>query len=137
MGHDEVSKVQAATICGWKVTSSNIRDRLSELSCRGLVTYPGDRKIRLTKAGAEAAPEPNMGHSIVESLRAILTGPQLKLFDELRAADGPVAKGDLAERVGWSPDSSNIRDRCSELSSMEIIEYPSGGHVQLQDWVTA
>ncbi len=136
MGHPDVSKVQAATKCGWKVTSSNIRDRLSELSSRQLVIYPSPGRVQLTEAGRRAAPAPDMGGSLVESLRAILKGPQLKLFDILsRQRSRSMMKPDLAVAAGWSPDSSNIRDRCSELSSMEIIEYPSPGMVRLQEWV--
>lgn len=135
MGHDVVSRVQAAVICGWKVTSSNIRDRLSELSSRGLVHYPKPGAIQLTDAGAAAAPAADMRDDLISSLRSILTSPQLRIFDALWEAPGPLSRSDIATRLGWSPDSSNIRDRCSELSSLEVVHYPSRGLVALQDWI--
>jgi hypothetical protein len=90
----------------------------------------------MTDAGVAAAPAPNMNGDLISSLRAVLTGPQAKIFDVLWEQKGELAKDDIAKRIGWSTESSNIRDRCSELSSMEIIHYPRSGVVALQDWVT-
>jgi hypothetical protein len=43
----------------------------------------------------------------------------------------------LSSRVwsGWEASGSNLRNRLSELSQLELVEYPGRGDVQLQDWV--
>jgi hypothetical protein len=135
MGKDVVSRVQAAVICEWKVTSSNIRDRCSELSTRGLIEYPSEGKLRLTTLGAHLAPQPDTQRDLRSSVRAILTGPQTKLFDVLWEQKDAISKDEAAQLCDWSPESSNIRDRCSELSSLEVVEYPVKGMVKIQDWL--
>jgi hypothetical protein len=133
LGHHEVTRVQIATVCGWKVTSSNIRDRLSELSTRGLVSYPRSGMVTLTDEGHVAAPLPPDVDGLT-ALRSVMSNAQIKIFEQL-AASGDMIKSDLATACGWSPDSSNIRDRCSELSSLEIVHYPVRGRVDLTAWV--
>lgn len=136
MGHDTASRVQVATICRWRSTSSNIRDRSSELKGLGLIEYVGTGEtLRLTDAGAAAAPEPDMTADLVTGIRSILSSAQLKVFDALYSNTDPMQRAEIAALVGWSADSSNIRDRCSELVSLEICRYPSPGVVALQDWV--
>lgn len=137
MGHDEPCRPQVAAIVGWKPTGSNLKDRLSELSKAGLVTYPRSGFVSLTEAGAAAAPEPNLSQTLIDGVRSVLTGPQLKLFDALEGVRREIARPDLAEIVGWEPNGSNLKDRLSELSRLEIVTYPSRGTVALQEWVVA
>jgi hypothetical protein len=137
MGHDAPTRVQLAAIAGWKPKGSNLRNRLSELSSADLVTYRETGRVALTAAGEAAAPEPDTGMTLLESIRAVLTGPQLSLFDALVAVPGHgMTRADLAASVGWEPSGSNLRNRLSELSSLELVEYPSRGEVALQGWVT-
>lgn len=136
MGHDIVSKAQAATLSGWKSRGSNMRNRLAELSSQGLISYPSSGMIRLTDAGIAAAPEPDMGADPIGTIRGVLTGPQAKLFDELRNAGNKAwTKGEIGPRIDWEPGGSNMRNRLAELSSMEIIHYPERGMIALAPWV--
>lgn len=136
MGQYNVSRAQLAVVCGWSPASSNVRDRLSEISKLGLVEYPDTGMVRLTDAGVAAAPSPNMSDTLIDSIRSILTNPQRTVFDNLlNTSDSPISRTDLAELCGWSPDSSNIRDRLSELSRLELVQYPRSGMVELQRWV--
>ena len=136
MGHVAPTRAQVAGKAGWKPRGSNLRNRLSELHALGLVEYPADGTVRLTDAGASAAPAPNTDETLHDSIRGALTGPQRILFEELLAA-GQLGRDSLAERVTWEPNGSNLRNRLSELSAMEIVDYPAKGCVQLQEWVTA
>jgi hypothetical protein len=136
MGHELPSRTQIAAIAGWSPASSNIRDRLTELGTAGLIDRPKPGHARLTPAGAALAPEPETGRSLIDGVRAILTGPQALVFDALlQTPDESTHRDQLAERVGWSPSSSNIRDRLTELARLEIIDRPEPGYVQLQQWV--
>lgn len=137
MGHEQPTRTQLAAKAGWKPKGSNLRNRLSELSGKGLVSYPGEGRVSLTDAGNQIAPAPDLAVTLIDSIRAILTGPQGMLFEALLAAGGPLGRADLAARVGWEPGGSNLRNRLSEMSAMEIVEYPATGQVALQPWVVA
>lgn len=139
MGHDEPSRPQIAAIAGWKPSGSNLKDRLSELSKLGHVTYPRQNHVALTDSGAAAAPAPNMSTTLHDSIRGILTGPQNKLFEVLLSRRSEISRADLAASVEppWEPNGSNLKDRLSELSRLEIVSYPQKGTVILQPWVLA
>lgn len=135
IGHSTPSRVQVATIAEWKPSGSNLRNRLSELSTRGMVDYPTSGAVRLTPAGVAAAPEPDASRNLLDSIRAVLTAPQLTVFEALLSS-GEMTRAALAEQIGWQPAGSNIRNRLSELSSLELVEYPTAGVAQLRAWVT-
>lgn len=136
MGHAEPTRTMLAAKMGWRPGGSNLRGRLSELSTAALIEYPASGRVRLTAAGAAAAPAPDLATTLIDSIRQTLSGPQGLLFEVLLERGGTMARAELAEAVGWEPGGSNIRGRLSELSPLEIIEYPSRGEVRLQDWVT-
>lgn len=134
-GHHAPTRTQLAAIAGWKPKGSNLRNRLSELSRANLVSYPSEGLVTLTDAGAARAPKPNVGTTLMESLRAALTSPQIAIFDALVAAGGLMSRTALAVAVDWDPGGSNLRNRLSELSQLELVEYPARGTVDLQRWV--
>lgn len=134
MGQPEPSRAQVAAIAGWKPTGSNIKDRGSELVKLGYLEYPRQGYFRLTPAGDAIAPEPR-NTTLVDGLRNVLTQPQQKIFDYLLEHREPQARPTVAEALGWEPNGSNIKDRCSELVSMDILEYPERGTVALKAWV--
>lgn len=134
MGHERVSRAQLAAICGWKLGGSNMRGRLGELSAMGLISYPDTKSVVMTSAGDEIAPEPDTQQSLIESIRAMLDPPQLKLFDQLEIGVTH-SRETIAGRIGWETKGSNMRGRLGELSALELIEYPTREEVRLQDWV--
>jgi hypothetical protein len=137
LGHEQPTRVQVAAIAKWKPKGSNLRNRLSELSSKGLVVYPRDGLVSMTDDGAAVAPAPDeMG--LIDSLKAVMTGPQKQLFEQLLLSGSePVTRDELATAVKWEPGGSNLRNRLSELSAMEVVTYPGKGNVALQDWVVA
>lgn len=140
MGHETVTRAQAAAIARWQPNGSNVKDRTTELKRLGLVEQPEPGTIALTAAGVAAAPEPDTAQTLVDSIRAILKGPQDKVFMALREVGDPpggVARADLAASLGWEPNGSNIKDRMTELVRLEIAEYPRPGFCRLQDWAQA
>jgi hypothetical protein len=138
MGHDKPTRVQLAAMAGWKPKGSNLRNRLTELSTAGLIEYPAAGLVRLTDAGVTAAPPANMDRDLVSSIKAALTNPQLQIFDRLlESGSSPISREELASAVGWEASGSNLRNRLTELSAIEVIAYPGRGTVALQDWVVA
>lgn len=135
IGKDRPTRNQVAIMCGWSTNSSNIRDRCSELARLGMIDRPEPGRLSLSEAGRAGAPDPGAGGSLHENLRAILTGPQTVVFNALLEAGGRATRDALAEACGWSTNSSNIRDRLSELARLDIIERPAPGVVALQAWV--
>jgi len=135
MGHEEPSRAHVAAIAGWPPKSSNLRDRLSEVSTRGLAERPRDGFIRLTPEGIALAPAPDTSRTLLESIRSILTAPQLKVFNALLELPNPVEREVLGPRVDMDPGGSNLRDRLSELSVLDLITRPTKSAVALQEWV--
>jgi hypothetical protein len=103
-----------------------------------LIEYRSDA-IALTLAGNAVVPQPDLGVSLVESIRAALNGPQREVFNALldRGREGPAvcSREELAGRLGWDASGSHLRNRLSELAAMEIVNYPAPGQVALQGWV--
>jgi hypothetical protein len=138
MGHEQPTRVQLAAKAGWKPKGSNLRNRLTELSTAGLIEYPASGLVALTETGTAAAPAPDLTGDLVSSIKAELTNPQLQLFDRLlQSGSSSITREELASAVGWEASGSNLRNRLTELSSIEVITYPGRGMVALQDWVVA
>lgn len=137
MGHEAPSRTQLAAISGWTPKGSNLRNRLSELSQLGLIVYPRTGAVQLTTPGAAAAPVPDLSTTLLDSIRGILTGPQKQLFEALPCDGGVMDRAALAAAIGWEPGGSNLRNRLSELSQLELVDYPVRGLVALQEWVRA
>jgi hypothetical protein len=136
MGHPQPTRAQLAAIAGWKVGGSNMRGRLAELSTAGLINYPSSDTIEMTEAGHAAAPAPDTSATLIDSIKGMLTNPQALLFDALlNTGAEPVARETVAKAVRWEAGGSNMRGRLAELSSLEVISYPTKGSVALQPWV--
>lgn len=65
----------------------------------------------------------------------MLSSSQLLIFDWLRQNPGAKDRVVLAEGVGWGASSGHLRNVLAQLSSMEIVRYPSSGSVELQPWI--
>lgn len=134
VGHDSVTRHQLAAIVGWKAKGSHLRNRLSELKTRELIDYPSSSLVALTPAGAAIAPPIAGDGDLQTRLRSTLSGPQRQMFDALQGAGGEMSRRALAAELRWEEAGSHLRNRLSELKSMEIVRYPHNGRVALQDW---
>jgi hypothetical protein len=135
MGHEAPTRVQVAAKAGWVPSGSNLRNRLSEMFKAGLVDYPREGLVRLTPAGIAAAPPPDLGETLLDSCRSILTVPQRSIFEVLVRAGDALSRLEIAQAISWEPAGSNLRNRLSELNRLELVDYPATGMVKLQDWV--
>jgi hypothetical protein len=100
MGHAEPTRTQLAAKAGWTPKGQ----QSSQPAVGALAGRPGrisaHRHRRLTPAGAAAAPEPDTGETLIESIRAVLTGPQRLIFDVLLEHPG------AASHLAWEARSN-------------------------------
>jgi hypothetical protein len=137
VGHPKPTKKQLAGMLGIVADGSTMRSRLAALTGPGLIEYPEPGRVGLTNAGAVAAPSPDLSASLVETIRASLTATERETFDAIPANPAEViSREDLGAMLGGiEPAGSTMRSRLANLSTREIIRYPSNGYVARQDWV--
>lgn len=135
MGHPRPSRVQVATIAGWRVTSGHLKNVAGSLRSRGLIDYPSDGAIALTSEGVAAAPAPDTSATLEDSVRAILTGPQRIVFDNLPQGGEAITREEIANRCGWEPTSGHVKNVLGSMRSLEVIDYPSQGQVARAEWI--
>jgi len=134
MGHDNPSRPQVAAIAGWKVTAGHLRNVVGSLNAAGL-TVSKDGHIALTETGIAAAPEPDMGLTLIDGLRGVLTNPQRQIFECLLSQGNLMSRSDIAAAVGWDANAGHLRNVIGSMRTLEIIDYPQSGMVELQSWV--
>jgi len=135
MGHERPSRVQVASIAGWRVTSGHLKNVAGSLRTLGLIDYPADGAIAMTAAGVAAAPVPDTSTTLEDSVRAILTGPQLLAFDCLPKDNRALSREQLAKACGWEPTSGHVKNVLGSMRSLEVIDYPSQGMVARGEWL--
>jgi hypothetical protein len=136
MGFDAPTRVQAASIAGWRVTSGHLRNIAGSLKTRGLIAYPRDGTMALTDDGAAVAPPADTSINLHDRVRSVLDGSQRQAFEALLSARGhELTREALADKCGWSPTSGHLRNVLGSMRSMEIIDYPTAGSVALAEWV--
>jgi uncharacterized protein len=129
------SRAMVGAVAGWRVTSGHLKNVSGSLSGKGLIRYPVPGRLALTEEGRRAAPSP-AGGDLHDLVRAILTGPQRQAFEALMAGGKVMSRDELCEAVGWNLTSGHPKNVLGSLSSMELITYPTPGHVQLVDWLS-
>lgn len=135
MGHDAPTRVQVASIAGWRVTSGHLKNVAGSLRSRGLIDYPSEGVMALTPEGAALAPEPDTSASLDDSVRGVLTGPQRQVFDLLPRDGQPLSREQVAQGCGWEPTSGHVKNVLGSLRSLEVINYPQQGFVSRADWL--
>jgi hypothetical protein len=135
VGHETPSRVQVAVICGWRVTSGHIKNIAGSLRTLGLIDYPSNGAISLTPAGAAAAPAPDTGATLDDSVRSILTAPQLQVFTNLPADGSAMTRDEVAQACGWEPTSGHVKNVLGSMRSLEVIRYPTQGQVARDQWL--
>lgn len=137
VGHDQPTRKQLGAMIGVVPTSSTMRSRLAALIAPGFIEYPNTETVRLTDAGAAAAPRPPTFGSIVEAIRANLNGSALATFDAIPADGSAISREELGRIIDVDYLSSTMRSRLAPLTAREVIDYPNRSDVRRQSWVTA
>jgi hypothetical protein len=132
VGINQPSKEQLALWCDVSPTSGGYFNNLGGLRSAGLIEYPTGGVVALTDAGRKAAQPsaPLTVEEMQESLcrkvgasKAAIVKALIELYPE------PIAKDDLAERIGVSPTSGGYFNNLGSLRTLGVIDYPAPGKV--------
>ena len=135
-GIDRPTRVQAAFAAGYKPETGTFKVYLGQLSSAGLISYPSPGVLELTNSGVEKARKPDRIDSIQSTVKAILSGPQIKLLDPLIGAyPGALSRDELAIKSGYQPGTGTFKVYVGQLSSLKIADYPERGMVRAADWL--
>ncbi len=137
MGQERPTRAQVAAMAGWSVTSGHIKNVAGELRALGLVDFPGQGVLTLTPEGEAAAPEPDLRQGFRDSLRQVMSGPQRQLFDALLELGGRASRHDACVHLGWSVTSGHIKNIAGELRTMQVLDFPTQGVLELTEWASA
>lgn len=131
-GHDAPSRAMVAAVCGWAIRSGHLKNVLGQSRSAGFVDYPTQGSVSLTDRGRDLAHAPN--GTMHDRLMDLLKGPQRSVYTALLET-GAINRVELAAAVGWSPDSGHMKNVLGSLRTMDIVQYPASGLVDLTDWV--
>lgn len=134
LGHEAPSRAMVAGVAGWRVTSGHLKNVAGSLRTKGLIEYPKPDHIGLTMEGLAAAPEAPAGQPI-DLIRPVLSGPQIQVVETL-AARGRLSRSDLCGALGWNETSGHVKNVLGSLRSLQVVQYPQQGYVELEDWLT-
>jgi uncharacterized protein len=118
-----------AFLAGYSMNSSSFTNALGANRTAGLNTYPDSDSVDLTDAGrAIANPQsaPLTTRELHNVIFARLPSPQARVLRPLidRYPD-PVQREELADRAGYSVNSSSFTNALGALRTMGLIDYPS------------
>lgn len=135
VGNDAPTRPQAAVIAGWRVTGGHLKNVSGSLRTLGLIEYRSEKRLALTREGLNIAPREHAHTSVVEKVKAILTGPQRLAFGALMNADR-LSRDALAEACNWDPGGGHVKNVLGGMRTLGIVDYPQPGQVKLSNWVT-
>lgn len=131
IGIKPADKTQLALFIQVSPTSGGYFNNLGALRTAGLIEYPSGGTAALTDAGrqiAEAVNIPPTTADLHATIAGMLPPAKWKILAELIAAyPQPIAKDDLAQRIGVSPTSGGYFNNLGSLRSLGLIDYPTGG----------
>lgn len=136
IGFDTVTRAQLGARLKIAPGGSTMRSRLAPLSKAALIDYPSGDTVRMTDAGRQAAPPPDLGGTLLETIRASLTAVERETFDAIPPAPAAITRAGLGVALNIEPGGSTMRSRLAPLSKRELIYYPDKDTVARQDWVT-
>jgi hypothetical protein len=132
MGIAQPSKEQLALWCEVSPTSGGYFNNLGALRSLGLIEYPSSGVVALTPEGRNVAQpsEPLTVEQMQDSLyrkvgasKAAILKALVEIYPE------PIAKDELAERIGVSPTSGGYFNNLGSLRTLGVIDYPAPGAV--------
>jgi len=139
LGRSEVRKPALAAMSGASFTSSAYSNNLGALRSAGLIHYPRPDHAALTDQGRAAVPAaeaPDSSEQILARCKSVVSGSQAKILEELaKRYPDEMAKQDLAEAVGASPNSSAFGNNLGALRTAGMIEYPRAGAARAAEWL--
>ncbi|KAL7553354.1 hypothetical protein ACHAWF_016629 [Thalassiosira exigua] len=141
LGKPNPPRIQVAMFSGYSNPSSKgFANALSALKTDGMVAYPDNKSVALTRKGIESAEAkkitpPQSNIEVHDRMKALMKPKQEQIFNCL--ADGkPYLRDEIAARVGHTnPSSKGWANSVSKMSSIGILCYPRDDSDPKKKWV--
>jgi hypothetical protein len=132
-GIEQPTRIQVATVANYSAGGGTFTRYVSELSSRGLVSYPSSGTLALTRQGQDVAAYPHHRGTLEQlhnAVRELLDTPHRKLLNVLLARRGKeMTRKELGELTGYEASGGTFTRYISHLSSLGFVCYPSKGTV--------
>lgn len=135
VGYSNPTREQVAGVCGYSIKASTFRVVAGALKTAGYIEYPSSGKIALTPSGHAIAQALSTAET-KKKLESIMTGAQIKVVNILRQHGGTLHRGVLIDEAGYSQNASTHRVVIGGLRTLEIVQYPERGRVELSKWAS-
>lgn len=137
IGVADPTRKQVAWLSDYSPSSSSFRNMLSGLKTAGYISYPRTGSIALTDQGRELklSEQPLICSS--EELQELIFSnlqprEQRVMCVLVDCYPYQIERGDLANKTGYSIDSSSYRNMLSGLRSLGLLDYSEPGYVKAQ-----
>lgn len=138
-GQSSVSKEQLAAWSEYSPNSGGFNNYLGSLRSAGMIEYPSGGMVTLTDAGrSKAQPDtiPVDNNEMLERAKRVLGGSEARILEFVHAAHPEsLNKVDIAEAVGFSPNSGGFNNYLGHMRTLGFIDYPQPGMVKASDWL--
>lgn len=136
LGFDAPTRTQVAFIAAYKPNTGTFNTYLGQLSTAGLINYPRRGAVALTERGISAASAPGDGPDLHTRVKAILSGPQIRLLEPLLGSHpAAMSRPELAMASDYQPNTGTFNTYLGQLSTLDLVTYPERGQVRAADWL--
>ena len=135
---DKVRKEQLAAWAEYSPNSGGFNNYLGSLRSAGLIDYPAGGWVTITDEGrkhAQPGQVPADSAEMLERAKTVLGGSEARLLETLHGERRTLGKAELAEAVGFSPNSGGFNNYLGHMRTLGFVEYPSPGAVRAADWL--
>lgn len=131
-------KPAVAFLAGYTYGGGAFGNPCGMLRRKGLVRYLSGDRIALTEEGRSLADGPEQAATnaaLQEAVLDALPRPEAKILRVLLEDGAPktLAKAELAERAGYSPEGGAFGNPLGRLRSLGLVDYPEKNHARARD----
>lgn len=137
IGIEQPTAVAVAFMSGYSGNNGTFRNVRGKLNTAGLIEYPRDGHLRITRAGKAHATPLNVSpgnDGLQRAVLQVLNGPQRRMLEVLiNAYPRSVPAEGLAVDAGYEGNNGTFRNVRGRLHTYGLIEYPNKGMVKAVD----
>ena len=134
-GYEQPTNAQVAFIAGYSATSTSYTKARGSLKSAGMVSYPEDGRVSLTREGAAKACPLDI-RDIPAHIAPRLSGPERLVFEAaVKAYPRELSNDQAAVASNYSVTSTSYTKARGSIRSKELIDYPRADHLRASDWL--
>lgn len=134
-GHSQPTNAQVAFIASYSATSTSYTKARGALKSAGMVDYPADGCVSLTRDGTAKA-YPLDIRDIPAHIAPRLSGPERLVFEAaVKAYPRELSNEQAAAASNYSVTSTSYTKARGSIRSKELIDYPRNDHLRASDWL--